>query len=497
MCAKTTDIQVFIAYSQKDNVFLDGLRTHIKPLERTRNLQVWFDGEIRPGEPWDEVIKSRLEKADIVLALISPNSLASDYFYEKEMKDALERHHEGKTRVVPILLLPCLWKETPMADLQGLPNGMKPVGNWRTLDDGWHNVMLGLLDILNEISNRPESASTDGNASPYRSQKATSESEAWEFVIDAPSRSTYEQFLEIFPNGTYASQARLALDSFVADDIAWKFAQNNGSDQAIQKYLKKYPKGLHANEARQIIDPFHDLMVLVKGGVFEMGDVFNDGFKMESPVHKVSLEDFWICKYPVTQGLWKSVMGRDNNPSEFGGGEDKPVENVSWMQVNEFISALNKKSGNSYRLPTEAEWEYAARERGLKRRFGNGKDLANPEEINFCGLKSHKHSYSVLGIFREKTTPVNMFRPNALGLFDMSGNVWEWCSDWYSEDYYKELAKNEITQNPQGPETGSGKVIRGGSWHVNAAGCRTMFRDASTPDDRGADMGFRLALSNF
>ncbi len=123
MSAEKTPVQIFVAYSQKDRVFLDGLRAHIKPLERNRRGKDMYDGEIQ-GEAWDDAIKSRLKSADIVLALLSSSALASDYFYDEEITHALERHNTQSIRVVPILLSPCLWQQTPLAGLQGLPTGI-------------------------------------------------------------------------------------------------------------------------------------------------------------------------------------------------------------------------------------------------------------------------------------------------------------------------------------------------------------------------------------
>jgi formylglycine-generating enzyme required for sulfatase activity len=195
----------------------------------------------------------------------------------------------------------------------------------------------------------------------------------------------------------------------------------------------------------------------------------------------------------VTQGLWKAVMGQDTNPSHFEGDDMLPVENVSWDMAQEFIQVLNKKSGASYRLPTEAEWEYAAREGGKKVRFGNGKDIADPVEMNFDA--SEKEIYSVAGTDREKTTPVELFKPNALGLYDMSGNVWEWCADYFAYDYYQQCQKQGTVDNPKGPETGPLRVLRGGSWFINALHCRTTTRASHKPTARSSNFGFRLALS--
>ena len=142
----------------------------------------------------------------------------------------------------------------------------------------------------------------------------------------------------------------------------------------------------------------------------------------------------------------------------------------------------------TFRLPSEAEWEYAAREGGKKVRFGNGKDIADPEEINFNGSETYKQSYSRTGEYRSGTTPVGSFSPNRMGLYDMSGNVWEWCEDVYVEDYSK-----VGTDNPIYKEIGSGRVRRGGCWLSMPRDVRASHRGLSTPDYRFGTLGFRLA----
>ncbi|MCX6279544.1 MAG: bifunctional serine/threonine-protein kinase/formylglycine-generating enzyme family protein [Bacteroidetes bacterium] len=215
-------------------------------------------------------------------------------------------------------------------------------------------------------------------------------------------------------------------------------------------------------------------MVFVNGGSFYRGS--NDGEADEKPVHLVMLGDFYIGKYEVTQKQWREVMG--NNPSNFSGCDDCPVENVSWDDVQEFIQKLNQKTGKSYRLPTEAEWEYAAR----------------------GGNKSSGYIYSGSNIVDDvawynedsssKTHPVGQKQPNDLCLYDMSGNVWEWCSDWYGSDYYQ----SSPTSNPQGPSSGSYRVYRGGSWFSQAACCIPGYRFRLTPGYHLNSLGFRLAF---
>ncbi|MEI6412536.1 MAG: SUMF1/EgtB/PvdO family nonheme iron enzyme, partial [Bacteroidota bacterium] len=228
-------------------------------------------------------------------------------------------------------------------------------------------------------------------------------------------------------------------------------------------------------------------MARVPAGDFRMGDLFDEGATYEKPVHQVSLSAFEIGKYEVTQALWFAIM--NERPSNHKNCDDCPVEQVSWNDVQDFLKRLNDRfPGKNYRLPTEAEWEYAAREGGKKVRFGNGQDIADPAKINFNGSNSYKQTYSLSGLNRGKTVAVGSLRnPNALGLHDMSGNVREWCNDWYG-DYTTENQKN-----PRGPTSGSYRVICGGSWYSYPQSCRVAVRYSGTPTDRDDDIGFRLA----
>jgi len=185
-------------------------------------------------------------------------------------------------------------------------------------------------------------------------------------------------------------------------------------------------------------------------------------------------------KTEVTQRQWEMVMGY--NPSYFKNcGKDCPVENVSWLDVQEFIKRLNCKGG-SYRLPTEAEWEYAARA-GTTTPFAFGKCL-NTDQANYNG--NYPLEGCQKGKYRGKTVPVGSFAPNAWGLYDMHGNVWEWVQDWY-----KEYPADAVT-DPVGPSSGSSRVLRGGGWDSVARYCRTAFRVNDTPVNRFNGRGFRL-----
>ena len=218
-------------------------------------------------------------------------------------------------------------------------------------------------------------------------------------------------------------------------------------------------------------------MVRVEGGTFQMGatsEQGSDAYDNEYPVHSVTLSDYYIGQTEVTQELWEAVMG--SNLSYFKGNNQCPVENVSWNDCQEFIKKLNRLTGKNFRLPTEAEWEYAARggnkSKGYKYSGSNDADAV-------------AWYYDNSG---SKTQPVAQKQANELGLYDMSGNVWEWCQDWY--DDYTSRSQN----NSKGANTGSSRVLRGGSWYNFAWFMRVSYRGYFTPDYRVNYLGLRLAL---
>jgi formylglycine-generating enzyme required for sulfatase activity len=210
------------------------------------------------------------------------------------------------------------------------------------------------------------------------------------------------------------------------------------------------------------------------GGEFRMG---GERYDWEKPPHRVRVSPFAIGKYPITQSQWKAVMGE--NPSSFK-GDDLPVENVSWNDVNEFIKRLNQKTGLQFRLPTEAEWEYAARA-GSTTEYYFGNDEKQLGDYAWFSKNSGG-----------ATHPVGQKKPNDFGLFDMHGNVWEWCSDWYSDTYYEECKRQGTVEDPPGPGTGSYRVNRGGGWSDDAVYCRSAVRNYGAPGFRSVLLGFRL-----
>jgi formylglycine-generating enzyme required for sulfatase activity len=224
-------------------------------------------------------------------------------------------------------------------------------------------------------------------------------------------------------------------------------------------------------------DPTNGMeFVLIKGGCYQMGDTFGDGMPDEQPVHEVCVNDFYMGKYVVTQGQWQAIMG--SNPSDFSScGDNCPVENVSWIAVQEFISKLNKGTRERYRLPTEAEWEYAARSGGKQEKWSGTSSEADFGDYAWFNSNADK-----------KTHPVGTKAPNGLGLYDMIGNVWQWMADWYGETYYNESPRD----NPQGPNSGYFRVSRGGSWNNGARYVRASLRGYYNPFVSESYLGFRL-----
>ncbi len=219
-------------------------------------------------------------------------------------------------------------------------------------------------------------------------------------------------------------------------------------------------------------------LVHVPGGCFEMGDSVGDGDSNEQPARSVQIESFFIGKYLVTQEQWQMVMGE--NPSHFQLGKNYPVESVTWVEVQNFIAGLNQLTGKNYRLPTEAEWEYAARSGGKNEKWAGTSDAGQVENYGWLMDNSDGHTHAV-----------GQKNPNGLGIYDMSGNVWEWCSDLDDDDSHSyvaslpEFRKKDLLLD---------RMIRGGSWYHNSWHARTTCRLAVCSEYSFEYLGFRLIL---
>ena len=248
--------------------------------------------------------------------------------------------------------------------------------------------------------------------------------------------------------------------------------------------VAKPGKSAAANKLDFTVNGVTFTMVCVEGGTFMMGATAEQtgAYNSEKPAHQVTLSPYYIGQTEVTQALWKAVMGEtptsddDQWEPEYGLGDNYPAYNISYNDVLSFISKLNSLTGRTFRMPTEAEWEYAARggnkSKGYRYSGGNTLDNVGWYRDNRKEPKSH---------------PVSQKTANELGLYDMSGNIYEWCSDWY-DDY-----SPSPQTNPKGPSSGSFRVLRGGSWCYDATRCRVAYRSSTWPSDRYFHIGVRLA----
>jgi formylglycine-generating enzyme required for sulfatase activity len=280
------------------------------------------------------------------------------------------------------------------------------------------------------------------------------------------------------------------------DQTAWTIAQKADNIAAYQGYLDEFPIGIYRFSAKKRISEltpasqrvddvvivtenfFIDLnMVAVKGGSFIMGND-NSRYNDEKPAHEIQLNDFSMSKYEITIEQWKTVMKKLPEGLDAKECGDCPVHNVSWSDIQTFIAELNKKTNKKYRLPTEAEWEYAARGGSQTNKFS----YAGGNDAMLIGWFSENS--------KSKPNSVGKKIPNELGIYDMTGNVREWCSDFYDENYYKNATPN----NPKGATTGTARVFRGGDFNDVKEDLSLTLRGSQTENFLDKNLGFRLVL---
>lgn len=335
--------------------------------------------------------------------------------------------------------------------------GATPTPRAGTFGDDEPSSAFLLYDLNGPAKPAPQPAATNSEADDRAFEKAQKRN----------TLESYQDYLDVFPNGRHKATSEAAMA-----------ALKNKTAVAEPTSTQEKPKSDPIRSSTTALPD--DGLVFVKGGTFTMGCTSEqkDCHDDEKPAHTVTLDNFYIGKYEVTQKLWQQVMG--NNPSSASKEcPECPVENVSWNEVQDFLQKLNAQNpGRQYRLPTEAEWEYAARGGSQSK----GYLYAGSNDIGMVAWNINNSG--------RKTQPVGKRKGNELGLYDMSGNVWEWCSDW------KGAYTSDSQNNPVGPVSGSSRVFRGGSWSDSPQYCRVAFRGNYTPDVSHYNVGFRLARTN-
>ncbi|MDX1939756.1 MAG: SUMF1/EgtB/PvdO family nonheme iron enzyme [Saprospiraceae bacterium] len=340
----------------------------------------------------------------------------------------------------------------------------------------------------------------------------------WRYACKQNDVAAYNDYLHQYRRGKYNTEAKKHLQE-LEDEATWKEALRKDTLSAYWDYLDRFEDegGKYVAEAHQkikaktppketktpppkIIIPeepaiilpepsplegggLEPEMVFVQGGTFQMGS--ND-YDNEKPVHEVALSDFYIGKYPVTfdeyDAFCDATKRKKNEDKDWGRGK-RPVIYINWHDANAYAQWLSEQSGKHYRLPSEAEWEYAARG-GNQSKGYQYVGSNNLDEVGWYNGNSNS-----------KTHPVGEKKANELGIHDMSGNVWEWCADRYSSSYYQECYRKGVVENPTGAAKGTNRVLRGGSWGSSAQYCRATNRFNFTPEFRDYFIGFRLASS--
>jgi formylglycine-generating enzyme required for sulfatase activity/predicted Ser/Thr protein kinase len=416
------------------------LITGEKPLAATdRNLE-----ELKPPHLLNPNVSSQVSSAVLLAMDMRPENRFQQI---KDMREALSSLHKREQNPPPPAPHPPEKKAPPVQE-SPLKKKKKSRILYLLLSIAvllvfvfvWANQRLGKAPIDDNQNN--EAQQTDENelgSQAWEEQRPTATDRA---RVEAEAQRIADSMMQA-----------MEAENAAAEEAATASQQNNTS--ILNKLVKD--------------------MVYVAGGTFTMGctaEQADECYNTEKPAHQVSLNGFYIGKYEVTQAQWREVMG--NNPSRFSGCDNCPVEQVSWNDVQDFLRKLSQKTGINFRLPTEAEWEYAARGGNQSR----GYKYAGSDRIDAVAWYGDNAG--------ENTHPVGQKQANELGLYDMSGNVWEWCHDWFES--YSSTGQS----NPGGPGRGSNRVNRGGGWDCDANYCRGAYRFNFRPDNRFYSIGFRL-----
>ncbi|MBL7780093.1 MAG: SUMF1/EgtB/PvdO family nonheme iron enzyme [Saprospiraceae bacterium] len=530
-------LKTFICYAHEDRTTVSALRKHLNLYEKKGVLEIWDDGQILAGQDWDKAIKVKLENAQLILLFVSVDFINSDYIEKTELQAALQRHRDGLAKLIPIIVRRCVWEDYfELGNFQALPPKAKPIMSYElhALDEAYHDVATGIKaaadEMLKTFAARLAAEEQQAAALAAQKQQAAAEAKrkarqkdndetAWQTALAAVKAAkvprdkiaAYEVYLDEDEHQLHRTEAEAEIKKIKAAETARKIEERQQMEKTAELEKER--------------NAFAE-MVLVEGGTFQMGS--SDGENDEKPIHSVTLDDFYIGRYEVTVqdfrtfvdaenyktdaekegwsyywsvSSWEKKNGVNWRNDEQGNLRPKnqnnyPVIHVSWNDATAYCEWLTKKTGKNYRLPSEAEWEYAAR--GGKQSKGYSYAGSNdPEEVGWywenSGDKKLTGAWDADKINKNncRTHPVGSKKANELGIYDMSGNVWEWCSDWYDADYYK----NSPSNNPKGLATGSRRVLRGGSWSNNPQHSRVSGRAYDAPGNRYVTCGFRLALS--
>lgn len=485
-----TKYDVFISYSRKDyvdehkNVIPGNEVSKIKEALTEAGITYWFDEEgVYSGDAFAKIIVRSIKASTIFIFLSTENSNKSEW-----TANEISTAHMYKKTIIPVRIDDSVYHDDVILYISRLSH-----------IDYKDNPAKGRQELIRSINSYLEQEKLV-EAQKAANEKRRQEELEFQRIKQEEEKKRQAKIAEIESEiAALESQKIDRQKSVLQKEQELRLAQVDleACEKKIQKLQKKLEEVRDSDKDRKAKEeekerqeyaltrmksftikgvPFN--MVSVRGGTYDMGASKDDmeAKKDEKPIQKVTLQEYYIGETPVTQALWKSIMGV--NPSPFT-GDNLPVTNINWYDCKIFIRNLNEATGYKFRLPTEAEWEYAARGGYLSKGFrysGANRIGAVGWYLNNSDDKPHR--------VKEK-------QPNELGLYDMSGNVWEWCEDWHG-DYSIYVNVNQF--NPKGCATGSSRVLRGGCWYDGPERCRVTSRDKCDPDGRDISVGLRLAL---
>jgi formylglycine-generating enzyme required for sulfatase activity len=476
-------LSLFYSYSHRDEAFREDLEKHLAFLRRSGLIAEWHDRKIGAGDEWKAQIDHHLATADIVLLLVSADFIDSDYCWSEEMTKALARHERGEARVIPVILRPCRWGSTPLRKLQAVPKDARPVSEWPSRDAAFDDIAAALERTVHELRQQRLTAEEEGqHAEAQGTRKAQEECQRIE--AQAKREAEAEQARQQAEIAELAAASALASPARAHDASSEVFeVLRDGAWRQASGVIAELPAGTVFRDAPGLPE-----MVVIPAGSFLMGSP--PFLPLEWPQHEVRFaRAFAVGRYEVSFEEWDACVaagGCGYTPSDQGWGRGRrPVIYVSWEHAQAYVLWISSKTGKPYRLPSEAEWEYAARA-GTTTNYpwGDepGRNRANTDSRPWASVRA------VFG-FGTGTANVGSFEPNAFGLYDMIGNVWEWTQDCWHDSYECAPADGRPS------ETGDcgWRVVRGGSWNSGSVGARSASRSRYGPGHRVNDLGFRLA----
>jgi formylglycine-generating enzyme required for sulfatase activity len=445
---KKSEIQIFLAHASEDKPAVLVLHERLKQA----GYKPWLDKkDLIPGQNWRSVIPKAIADSQLFIACLSQRSIAKQGFVQREFKMALNQYADRPPN--SIYLIPLRLDECDIPDLRQEEYGL----NLRDLHwlDYWEEDGFEQLEraITHQFNPEPEEPKKP---------------------VIVPEEPKQPVIVPEEPKKTVIVTPPLSVFNFEIVRVNAKGEQINKESKQSQYFREDLGNGITLE------------MVAIPGGTFTMGTEdeeierlvkkFNwEGFRWERPQHRVTVSSFYMGRYPITQAQWKAIAATakididlETNFSNFT-GDELPVECVNWYEATEFCKRLSRETKQEYRLPSEAEWEYACRA-GTTTPFYFGETITG-KLANYCA--SNTYAEEAKGEYREETTPVGQFPPNAFGLYDMHGNVWEWCADTWHDNY-----DGAPTNGSAWIENGNDNCspLRGGSWFNHPYRCRSACR---------------------